>query len=148
MLHRYRDDHYHIHANRICERNDHYRISAKKWSGFGLTYRTGSAGPADISNTEKLVYLRHSLKDGSAKNVIEGLSHSGDQYEEAIDTIKARYDRPQVIHQTHVRKIYEMPSLMDGSGKELRRFHDTAKQHLRALKAMKKDPNGLSSQLC
>ena len=32
---------------------------------------------SDISNTEKLVYLRHSLKDGSAKNVIEGLSHSG-----------------------------------------------------------------------
>ena len=47
MLHRYRDDHYHIHANRICEHNDHYRISAKKWSGFGLTYRTGSAGPDD-----------------------------------------------------------------------------------------------------
>ena len=35
-----------------------------------------------------------------------------------------------------------MPSLTDGSGKELRRFHDTAKQHLRALKAMKEDPNG------
>ena len=32
---------------------------------------------SDISNTEKLVYLRHSLKDGSAKNVIEGRSHSG-----------------------------------------------------------------------
>ena len=36
---------------------------------------------------EKLVYLRQSLKDGSAKTVIEGLSHSGDQYEEAIAMI-------------------------------------------------------------
>ena len=31
---------------------------------------------SDISNTEKLVYLRQSLKDGSAKNVTEGLSLS------------------------------------------------------------------------
>ena len=54
-LYRYRDDHYHIHTNRICERNDHYRISAKKWSGFGLTYRTGSAGPELC--TDAIIYM-------------------------------------------------------------------------------------------
>ena len=32
----------------------------------------------DISDTQKLVYLRQSLKDGTAKNTIEGLSHSGE----------------------------------------------------------------------
>jgi len=37
----------------------------------------------DISDSEKLVYLRHSLKDGSAKSIIEGLSCSGEQYAEA-----------------------------------------------------------------
>ena len=56
MLHRYRDDHYHIHTNRICERDDHYRISAKKWFGFGLTYRTGSAGPVRGVTAFKLVF--------------------------------------------------------------------------------------------
>ena len=67
------------------------------WDQFRISIDQHS----DITNTEKLVYLRHSLKDGSAKNVIEGLSHSGDQYEEAIDTLKARYDRPRIIHHTH-----------------------------------------------
>ncbi len=86
-----------------------------------------------VSNAEKLAYLRHSLKDGSAK---AGLSQSGDQYLEAIASLKARYDRPRLIHQTHVQKICEAPSLKDGSGKELRRLHDTVQQHLRALKAM------------
>lgn len=33
-----------------------------------------------FSDTEKLPYLRHSLKDGAAKSTVEGLSHSGDQY--------------------------------------------------------------------
>ncbi len=112
------------------------------WQTFWEQFSISVDKRSDISNTEKLVYLRHALKDGSAKNIIEGLSHSGDQYKEAIDSLKARYDRPRIIHQSHVREIYELPSLRDGSGKELRRFHDTVKQHLRALKAMKEDPTG------
>ena len=112
------------------------------WQTFWEQFSVSVDKRSDISNTEKLVYLRHSLKDGSAKNVIEGLSHSGDQYSEAIDSLKARYDRPRIIHQAHVRRIYEVPSLKDGSGKEIRRFHDTVKQHLRALKAMREDPTG------
>jgi len=112
------------------------------WQTFWEQFSIAVDKRSDISSTEKLVYLRHSLKDGSAKTVIEGLSHSGDQYNEAIDSLKDRYDHPRIIHQTDVRKIYEVPSLKDGSGKELRRFHDTVQQHLRALKAMKEDPTG------
>ncbi len=46
-------------------------------------------------------------EDGSAKNVIiiEGLSHSGNQTNKLSTPFKARYDRPRIIHQTHVRKI-------------------------------------------
>lgn len=112
------------------------------WQTFWEQFSIAVDKRSDISSTEKLVYLRHSLKDGSAKTVIEGLSHSGDQYNEAIDSLKDHYDRPHIIHQTDVRKIYEVPSLKDGSGNELRRFHDTVQQHLRALKAMKEDPTG------
>ncbi len=96
------------------------------WQTFWEQFSISVDNRSDITDTEKLVYLRHSLKDGSARNIIEGLSHSGDQYKEAIDFVKARYDRPRIIHQAHVRKIYEVPGLKDGSGKEIRRFHDTA----------------------
>ena len=41
-----------------------------------------------------------------------------------------------------MRAIVEAPSLKDGSGKELRRLHDTVNQHLRALKAMGCEPSG------
>ena len=41
------------------------------------------------SNAEKLVYLQHALKDGSAKPIIEGLSQSGEQYTEAVDCLTA-----------------------------------------------------------
>ena len=29
----------------VYEQDDHYQSGAKKWSSFGLTNRTGSAGP-------------------------------------------------------------------------------------------------------
>ena len=56
--------------------------------------------------------------------------------------MQARYDRPRLIHQGHVKKILEIPSLRDGSGKELRRLHNTALQHLHALKSLGHEPSG------
>ena len=108
------------------------------WEQFSIAIHERSS----LSDTEKLVYLRHSLKDGAAKKVIEGLSRSGDQYAEAIMCLKSRYDRPRLIHQTHVKKIVEIAPLKEGSGKELCYLHDTAQQHLRALKAMGQEPSG------
>ena len=96
----------------------------------------------NLTESEKLAYLRHALKAGSAKSVIEGLSRSGEHYSEAISCLQARYDRPRLIHQAHVKKILEIPSLRDGSGKELRRLHDTALQHLRALRSLGHEPSG------
>ena len=97
---------------------------------------------SDLANAEKLAYLRNALKNGSAKNVIEGLSRSGEQYDEAIACLKARYNRPRLIHQAHVRKIMKIPNLKEGTGKELRKLHDTAQQHLRALKSLGQEPDG------
>ena len=107
------------------------------WEQFCISVHDRST----LSDSEKLVYLQHALKDGTAKRVIEGLSRSGEHYAEAIESLKSRYDRPRLIHQTHVRMILETPSLKDGSGKELRRLHDTVQQHLHALKAMGHEPS-------
>ena len=44
------------------------------WEQFSIAIHERSS----LSDTEKLVYLHHSLKDGAVKKVIEGLSRSGD----------------------------------------------------------------------
>ena len=76
-----------------------------------------------ISVTEKLVV--------TPWRIIEGLV-----------ALQNRFDRPRLLHHTHVKLIYEIPNVREGSGKELRKFHDVAQQHLRALKAMSQDPSG------
>ena len=95
-----------------------------------------------LSDAEKLAYLRHALKDSTAKSTIEGLSRSGDHYAETVKCLETRYNRPKLIYQAHVKKIVEIPALKDGSGSELHRLHDIAQQHIRALKAMGHEPDG------
>ena len=112
------------------------------WRTFWEQFCVSVHDRSNLADSEKLIYLQQSLKNGSAKSAIEGLSRSGEYYMEAVECLKARYDRPRLIHQTHVRMILEAPSLKDGSGKELRRLHDTVQQHLRALKAMDYEPSG------
>ncbi len=41
-----------------------------------------------------------------------------------------------------MHKILEVPTLKSGNGKELRKFHDTMQQHIRALKTMGHEPSG------
>ena len=41
-----------------------------------------------------------------------------------------------MVHQTHVRRIVDAPSLRDGMDRELQTLHDMVVQHLRALKAL------------
>ncbi len=112
------------------------------WHSFWEQFVVSVHDRTNLSPSEKLTYLRHAVKDGSTKHVVAGLTGSGDKYDEAVDCLCKRYDRPRLLHQAHVRAIIDSPSLKDGTGRELRRLHDTLNQHLRALKAMKYNPPG------
>ena len=112
-----------------------------KWKSFWDQFSISIHNRTDLTNAEKMVYLQNALKDHTAKHTIEGLTKSGEHYNEAVQCLKTRYDRPRMVHQAHVRRIVEAPSLKDGTGKELRTLHDTVVQHLRALKALGHEPS-------
>ena len=86
------------------------------------------------------MYLQQLLKDGSAKNVIEGLSRSEDYYSEAVEYLQTHFDHPRLIHQTHVRMISE--ALLSRMGLARNYVVYTAQQHIRVLKAMGHEPPG------
>ena len=111
------------------------------WRQFWEQFSVSVHDRKSLSDAEKLVYLQQAINKGSAKNVIEGLSRSGKNYGEAVDTLKSRYNRPRIIHRTHVQRIVDASILKDGTGKELRRLHDTILQHLRALKTLGHEPS-------
>lgn len=77
-----------------------------------------------------------------AWTAIEGLSRTSDEYNEAVEWIKNHCDCPRLIHQTHVKKILDIPPIKSGNGKELCHLYNVAQQHLCALKSMGFQPSG------
>ena len=59
------------------------------WAQFWEQFKISIHDRPQLSDSEKLVYLQQAVKNGSAKSVIEGLSHSGENYREAIDCLKS-----------------------------------------------------------
>ena len=70
-----------------------------KWITFWEQFTVSVHDRPHLSKAEKLAYLRHSLKDCAAKGIIERLSKSGDQYDEAIKCLNDRFNRPKLIHE-------------------------------------------------
>ena len=58
-----------------------------------------------------------------------------------MECLIARFDRPRLLHQTHIRMLLDAPPVRDGSGRELRKLHDVSQQHICALKAMGQEPS-------
>ena len=58
------------------------------WQSFWEHFSISVHCHTSLSNSEKLMYLQQSLKGGSARNITEGLSHTGDNYEEAIQSLR------------------------------------------------------------
>ena len=92
-----------------------------------------------LHDVQKLAYLRDAVEAGPAKHVIKGLSHSAGSYEQAIECLRQRYDKPRLIHQNHVRAIVEAPVVKSGNARELRLLHDVVNQHVRSLRTIKGD---------
>ena len=106
------------------------------WAAFWESFGALSLSRWRVDDAEKLTYLRQALKDESAWHVIVGLSQTAKSYEEAIKYLQECYGRPCLIHQAHLRAIIDAPSIKDGNGRELRRLHDKANQHMREIKAI------------
>ena len=92
-----------------------------------------------LSDADKLAYLKDALKDGPAERVVQGLAQMADTYDNTIEHLLNRYDWPRLTHQAHICAIIDVSSLIEGNGKEIRSSHDVLLQHYRALKAMDED---------
>ena len=71
--------------------------------------------------------------------MIQGLTRTSEEYEEAIKCLRERYDRPRFVQEEHIRSNVDAVPVKNGSDKELRRLYDAVTQHYRALKAAKSD---------
>ncbi|KRX81644.1 hypothetical protein T06_8205, partial [Trichinella sp. T6] len=88
----------------------------------------------------KFTYLRSCLT-GNALNAIDGLTVTAANYSAAIDILKSRFGRRDLIIQTHIRKLLDTTPCNDASLKASRKFYDEIVLHIRALEALGKNPS-------
>ena len=63
------------------------------WKSFCEQFDTTIHYKTGLNDTEKLLYWQDALKNGPARFVIQGLTQTSENYEEAITCLKDRYDR-------------------------------------------------------
>ena len=85
-----------------------------------------------LSNSEKLNYLRACVK-GDAAKLISSLTITDANYSIAERLLTDRYENKRSIVNAHLKAIWSQPSIKTESGSALRKLLETTNENLRAL---------------
>ncbi|KAJ8955219.1 hypothetical protein NQ318_000244 [Aromia moschata] len=98
-------------------------------------HTASSGSKSNNADCTEISLFKKRLKD-NAKQVIESLEVSHENYKIAIDLLKTRFDNKKLIKKAHIASLFNISTLTKESYTELRKFLDEFNKHLRALKNM------------
>ncbi|XP_075167883.1 uncharacterized protein LOC142240048 [Haematobia irritans] len=105
------------------------------WSDFYNMFLVLVHENSDLSVISKFQYLRSCLTDEAAR-LIQALEMTPQNYEEALQILKLRYDNKRFIFQSHIEKIFSIKQLRNPSAHEVRDFMDYTNANIRALQTI------------
>ncbi|CAL1290442.1 unnamed protein product [Larinioides sclopetarius] len=111
----------------------------EEWNKFENHFRNLIANNDDISENEKLYYLRSSLT-GVAKEV----ETEEDTFESLFKALKERFQNKKLIINAHVNTVINYEKIQYASAKDIRYLLDSTRKNLRALKVLEFERNKLS----
>jgi len=114
----------------------HFSGAYEDWYTYQDTFEKLIHNNNSLTDIEKFHYLRSSLKEKAAE-VIKSLETTTDNYQEAWDLVKARFDNKRWIVQRHIQAIFEASPVSKENHVALRELLDTTIKHVRALRALK-----------
>lgn len=118
-----------------------------EWQPFWEQYKQAIHENNSLSSVEKFLYLRTSLT-GKAAAVVSGLQATEDNYNSAVDMLKERFGRQDILVQEHLTQLLNLPqvkALNDVAA--LRRLHDHVQMNTAALKTLGVDSKGYGTML-
>lgn len=104
----------------------------REWPKFLSAFTAFVNRNPSLDTFQKFYYLRGSLRDDALK-VIEEMGQQDENYESALDLLKARFDRKHLIKKSHIDALFNIELLTKENSKSLRTFLDEMNIHLRAL---------------
>ncbi|XP_055604343.1 uncharacterized protein LOC129752593 [Uranotaenia lowii] len=109
-----------------------------EWSSFFDLFLSAVDKNENLSKAQKLFYLK-TYTSGKAAAVIKHVRVEDSAYDGALEALKRRFDRKDLIVAHHVQRFIEIPSFTVATGLLLRRLHDTADDVTRALAALRRE---------
>ena len=99
---------------------------------------------SNMADCDKLSYLQASLS-GKAAATLKAMQITNDNYKEAWEMLKKRFQNRREIGKAHLDKFFKLPSTNMESADALRQLVDTANETIRSLKTLELEVNQLAS---
>lgn len=111
--------------------------SYEAWPGFSDSFQSSIGSNNNISNAQKLSYLRSCLT-GKAFDKIDSLTITDANYAVAWGLLKKSYDDPNVFIDKHIQAFFNLPACTKTSARSIGTILDSSRKHYCALQALQK----------
>ena len=111
-----------------------------KFNAFWQSFECAIHRNRSVPIVNKLNYLL-SLLEGPAYRALEGLSLQAENYQSAVDILKARFGKKQSIINAHMDALLKLKEYPNDTVDQLRKIYDSINVHVRGLDSM-----GMSSE--
>ncbi|XP_046629052.1 uncharacterized protein LOC124309434 [Neodiprion virginianus] len=109
--------------------------SCNEWTEFHDLFQVMVGQNQDISNVEKLQYLKMSLT-GDASLLLKNISVAGDNFGRAWETLVNRYQNKRVLIDAHLAILFSTRRVNNESAVDLKQLLNDTKDALGALKSL------------
>ena len=104
-----------------------------EWSTFWAAFRSSIDSRTELSNTQKLQYLRQAVKDPDLQALLHSPTESEDMYVSVVAELKDRFNKTREIHAHLVDSLIKL-STPKQTRIDLRRIVDSIKRTIDSLK--------------
>ena len=105
-----------------------------EWLTFWDSYSNAVHNNHELNNIDKMNYLKGLITCNAAR-AIAGLPMTSQNYEKAIEMLKERFGRKQVLINAHMESLSKI-SAPSADVQQLRKFHDSCESNIRALETL------------
>jgi len=103
-----------------------------QWENFRDVFQSLVADRPDLSNVQKLHYLKANLK-GEAGSVLSNVHVTDANYVTAWTLLRRRYDNPRAIVNAHLQAFFDIPGAKSQTAHELKVIRDRTNEMRTAL---------------
>ncbi|GBM84851.1 hypothetical protein AVEN_19847-1 [Araneus ventricosus] len=116
---------------------DKYYGDPCSWLEFWNRFQNSIDNNTALSKVDKFSYLK-GLLGGSAANAINGFTLSDENYDQALNLLKQRFDREELVINAHMAKLLNLLPVNDSNNiYGLRKLYDTVEVQIRSLESLK-----------